>query len=138
MKKLATMMMLSVVSVSQVSFANEAPIVDESVNFAFANASHLNVQSLGEQEMKETEGAWMNFAIGGVTGFATYAGMNWYNNKPITWQGSLYSIGTGALTGGGAALLGKAAGGGIGTAIWKFNGMTLNGGLGTYRNYRGW
>ena len=138
MKNVTTMTVLAAVFATQMSFANDAPLIDESVNFAFANSTSLNVHALGEQEMKETEGAWFNFAIGGLTGFGSYAAMNYAMNKPITWQGSLYSIGTGALTGGVGSLLGKAAGGGIGNVIWKGNAMVLNGGLGTYRSYRGW
>ena len=110
------------------------------LNTIFDASQFENIQAteLSNQEMKDTQGAWVNFALGGAVGFGTYAATNYYMNKPITWQGSLYSIGTGALTGGVGGALGKAAGGGIGAAAWKLNGVSANFGLGSYRNYRGW
>ena len=59
---------LAAVFASQMSFAQtEAPLAQESLNFAFADAS-VNALVLGEQEMKATEGEYMNFAIGGLMG----------------------------------------------------------------------
>lgn len=106
--------------------------------FDTAQLENLQASELSNQEMKDTQGDWVNFAVGGAIGFGTYAATNYYLNKPITWQGSLYSVGTGALTGGIGSSLGRAAGGGLGNVIWKTNGAVLNTGLGTYRNYRGW
>ena len=110
------------------------------LNTIFDASQFENIQAteLSNKAMKDTQGAWVNFALGGAVGFGTYAATNYYMNKPITWQGSLYSIGTGALTGGVGGALGKAAGGGIGAAAWKLNGASANFGLGSYRNYRGW
>lgn len=42
----------------------------------------------------------MNVLIGAGLGFGFYALTSYANDKPITWQGSLYSAGAGALTGG--------------------------------------
>lgn len=88
--------------------------------------------------MKETEGAWINFVYGGLAGLGSYALERVPYNKPMTIQGALYSTATGAVTGGGAAVLGKAAGGGIGATIWKINGETLNFGLGHVVDYNNW
>jgi hypothetical protein len=99
----------------------------------------LQLALLSEQEMRETEGAWLNFAIGGAVGFGFYAASNWYNNRPITWQGSLYSIGTGALTGGVGGALIRASGGGVaGNVAWRPNILASNFGFSQYRSYRGW
>ena len=126
------------------AMAQQVPTVSPSntteLNSIFDSSQLENIQALelSNQEMKETQGAWINFAVGGAIGFGTYAATNYYLKKPITWQGSLYSIGTGALTGGVGSALGRAAGGGIGNVVWKANGVSLNSGLGTYRSYRGW
>lgn len=150
MKKLITTLTVSmaIVTASTMVEANTLKlshtVVDVSnaaeLNNVFDTTQLENVQALelSNQEMKETEGALINFAVGGAIGFGTYAATNYYLNKPITWQGSLYSVGTGALTGGVGSALGRAAGGGIGNVVWKANGMSLNAGLGTYRNYRNW
>lgn len=66
--KMFKMTALAAVFASQMSFAQtQAPLAQESLNFAFAEAS-VNAQVLGEQEMKATEGEYMNFAIGGLMG----------------------------------------------------------------------
>ncbi len=88
--------------------------------------------------MKETEGAWINFVYGGLGGLSGYMTERVMNNQPMTWQGALYSTATGVVTGGGAAVLGKAAGGGIGATIWKINGEALNFGLGHVVDYYKW
>ena len=37
------------------------------------DAKPMQLAALSPQEMKETEGAWVNFAIGGASGFGFYA-----------------------------------------------------------------
>ncbi|WP_253547784.1 hypothetical protein [Herbaspirillum rubrisubalbicans] len=89
--------------------------------------------------VKETEGAWVNFAVGGAIGFGSYALANYVTNRPITWQGSLYSIGTGALTGGMGGALIRASGGGLaGQIAWRPNILASNFGASQYSRYRGW
>ena len=110
------------------------------INTMFDQAGQpMQLVALSSQEMKETEGAWLNFAIGGAAGFGFYAASNWYNNQPITWQGSLYSIGTGAFTGGVGGSLIRASGGGIaGNMAWRPNILASNFGFSQYRSSRGW
>lgn len=145
MKILVTALAISIATITTQTMAQQplqisTPLNTVELNTIFDESQLQNLQAteLSNQEMKDTQGAWVNFALGGAVGFGTYAATNYYMNKPITWQGSLYSIGTGALTGGVGGALGKAAGGGIGAAAWKLNGASANFGLGSYRNYRGW
>ena len=127
--------------------ANEGALVAPVPEFTAADTQQLFEQdarpmqlaALSADEMRETEGAFWNFAIGGAASFAFYAGSNWYNNRPITWQGSLYSIGTGALTGGAGGALIRASGGGVvGNLAWRPNILAANAGFSQYRSYRMW
>lgn len=129
------------------AFANEGTVATPLPQFTTADtqmlfeqdAMPMQLAALSQQEMRETEGAFLNFAIGGAAGFGFYAASNWYNNRPITWQGSLYSIGTGALTGGVGGALIRASGGGIaGNIAWRPNILASNFGFSQYRSYRGW
>lgn len=97
------------------------------------------IVALSKQEMKETEGAVWQYAIGAASGFGFYAATNWYNNRAITWQGSIHSIATGAITGGVGGALIRASGGGIaGNIAWRPNIISANFGSSQYRSYRGW
>jgi hypothetical protein len=145
MKILVTALAISIATITTQTMAQQPLQASTTLNtvelntiFDASQFENIQATELSNQEMKDTQGAWVNFALGGAVGFGTYAATNYYMNKPITWQGSLYSIGTGALTGGVGGALGKAAGGGIGAAAWKLNGASANFGLGSYRNYRGW
>jgi hypothetical protein len=145
MKILVTALAISIATITTQTMAQQPLQASTTLNtvelntiFDASQFENIQATELSNQEMKDTQGAWVNFALGGAVGFGTYAATNYYMNKPITWQGSLYSIGTGALTGGVGGALGKAAGGGIGAAAWKLNGVSANFGLGSYRNYRGW
>jgi hypothetical protein len=129
------------------AFANNAPVAAPLPQFTTVDTQMLFEQddqpmqlaALSQQEMKETEGAFFNFAIGGAVGFGFYSASNLYNNRPITWQGSLYSIGTGALTGGFGGALIRASGGGLaGNIAWRPNILASNFGFSQYRSYRGW
>lgn len=64
------------------------PLEDKDMAFAFGSESTMEVATLSEQEMRETEGAWFNFisagwgALGGGVGYATStlaSGGNWSN-----------------------------------------------------------
>lgn len=129
------------------AFANDALMVTPLSQFTAQDTQMLFEQdtqpmqlaALSSQEMKDTEGAWVNFAIGGAASFGFYAATSYYNNQPITWQGSLYSIGTGALTGGvGGALIRASGGGVVGNVAWRPNVLASNFGFSQYRSYRGW
>ncbi|HNL36479.1 MAG TPA: hypothetical protein PKI88_05180 [Agitococcus sp.] len=99
MKNVTTMTVLAAVFASQMSFANDAPLIDESVSFAFANSTRLNVHALGEQEMKETEGAFWNYVGLGFVG-GGFGGLNYAYSVPSsqrTYGGWAMAIGSGAV-----------------------------------------
>ncbi|HLP80513.1 MAG TPA: hypothetical protein VK141_00805 [Nitrosomonas sp.] len=99
----------------------------------------VEVAALSNQEMTETQGSFLNFVVGGGVGFATYAAQQTYYGEPITLQGSFYSAGVGALTGGVGGSLIRAAGGGFaGNLAWRPGMMGLNYGFSQYRSYQGW
>ena len=91
MKNVTTMTVLAAVFASQMSFANDAPLIDESVSFAFANSTSLNVHALGEQEMKETEGAFWNYVGLGFVG-GGFGGLN-YATRTALYGGSIAYVG---------------------------------------------
>lgn len=123
---------------------NTLALENTDLNFAFEQtAQPLQMATLSEQEMKETEGAFINFFAGAVGGGAVGAGIyaynNWQNNRPITWQGLAYSAGTGALVGaGGAALIARAGGGVLGNVAWRPSMAATNFSFSQYSSYRGW
>ena len=111
------------------AFANDAPVATPLPQFTAADAQMLFEQDakpmqlavLSQQEMKETEGAWLNFAIGGAIGLGSYAYNNWGN---MTWGGALGSTALGVVGGYGAGVaglrvLGPYANGGAGVAIGR-------------------
>lgn len=114
----------------------------EAVDYEALFASESNaveVAALSNQEMTETQGSFLNFVVGGGVGFATYAAQQTYYGEPITLQGSFYSAGVGALTGGVGGSLIRAAGGGFaGNLAWRPGMMGLNYGFSQYRSYQGW
>lgn len=68
----------------------------------FANTQNLQVATLSEQEMSETEGAWLPYAagaalIGGIHNVSSYA-KNVPQNKR-TFSGYVTAAGTGAVGG---------------------------------------
>lgn len=147
--KLKSTLFLTVLAASLAApaFANDASVVTPLPQFTAADtqmlfdqdANPMQLAALSSQEMKETEGAFLNFAVGGTVGFGFYAASNYYYNRPITWQGSLYSIGTGAFTGGVGGALMRASGGGLAANIaWRPSMLATNFSFGQYRSYRGW
>jgi len=91
----------------------------------------MQLAALSRQEMKETEGAWFQFAIGGA-GYAlgVYRGNYSWNTGRF-----LGNVGTGALIGGTFGAAGAIASGGArfipsltnaGANIWRFNSATAN------------
>ncbi|MBG7621157.1 hypothetical protein I5R65_16965 [Herbaspirillum sp. AP02] len=146
--KLVSTIMISILAVSMTApvYAKEIAL-EQSPQFTITDAEALfendarsmQLAALSQQEMKETEGAWVNFAIGGAVGFGSYALTNYYTDRPITWQGSLYSIGTGALAGGiGGALISASGGGLAGQIAWRPNILASNFGASQYSQYHGW
>jgi hypothetical protein len=101
-------------SVSAFSHAEIAALFESS-------GPSMQLAALSPQEMKETEGAWLNLAIGGAIGLGSYAYSNWGN---MTWGGALGSTALGAVGGYGAGVaglrvLGPYANGGAGVAIGR-------------------
>ena len=133
-------------SMAAPAFANEAvtaPLPQLTMQDAQAlfeqDAKPMQLAALSSQEMKETEGALANFVFGGATGFGMYYMFLARNNLPFTWQGTVYSIGTGALTGGVGGALIRASGGGLaGNLAWRPNMLAASFGFSQYRIYRGW
>lgn len=122
------------------AFANESPAAaisnqqfsaaDAGLIFE-ADAKPMQLAALSSTEMKETQGAWVNFAIGGAFGGAGYIGSWAYGNKPWSNARFIGNIGTGALVGGTFGLAGAAAGGGwtVGANIWRFNNLAVQSGI---------
>lgn len=98
------------VALAQPAFATEQELTTSDLAFAFQpqqTAQPRHIAALSQQEMKETEGAWVNYAIGAGVG-ALWNGYSYaISTHDYTWQGWVTSIGSGAI--GGAI----AAGGGL-------------------------
>lgn len=94
--------------------------------------------ALSQQEMKETEGAFMNFGTAAFGGIVGGAGFAWGVHRGIhTWNTSRFlgNVGTGALIGGTFGAAGAFASGGArfipsltntGANIWRFNSAVAN------------
>lgn len=104
----------------------------------FTNNQNLQVATLSTQEMQETEGAWVNFAVGAGIGFAAYAAEKHFTKQPMTFKGAAFAAGTGALTGGATGALVKAAGGKGAAHAWSVSGLSTSIGTGSYRRHKGW
>lgn len=114
------------------------------MNVIFEQAGQvMQLATLSKQEMKKTEGALM-YILGGAGagaagGLAFYVGKAMYFDRPMTWQGALYSAGTGALIGAGGSALIDASGGGLAANVaWRPNMIAAIFGLGQYSRYREW
>ena len=98
-------------SLSVPAFANEGTVATPLPQFTAADtqklfeqdAKPMQLAALSQQEMKETEGAFLNFAIGGAIGLGSYAYNNWGN---MTWGGALGSTALGVVGGYGAGVAG--------------------------------
>lgn len=106
-----------------------------------ADSRPLQLAVLSPKEMKETEGAWIQFAVGGAIGAATY-GWGYYRGQ-YDWNTTRFlgNVGSGALIGGTFGALGGLASGGArfipsltnaGANIWRFNSLTANFGANQY------
>lgn len=109
------------------AFANDAPVATPLLQFTAADtqmlfeqdAKPMQLAALSQQEMKETEGAFIwNGIIGGAIGLGTYAYNNWGN---MTVGGALGSTALGVASGYGVGSLVKVIGpyssGGWGIAV---------------------
>lgn len=125
------------------AFANDASVVAPLPQFTAADTQMLFEQSaepmqlaaLSQNEMKETEGAWLNWAGGGVIGGAMY--YRGVYNGSYAWNTGRFlgNVATGALIGGTFGAAGAMASGGArfipsltnaGANIWRFNSATTN------------
>lgn len=102
------------------------------------DAQPLQVATLSNVEMKETQGAWVQFAVGGALGGAGYAWGVYQGNYSWNTSSFLGNVGTGALIGGTFGAAGAIASGGArfipsltnaGANIWRFNSTTANWGV---------
>jgi len=86
------------------------------------------MRELTTQEIKQTNGGFLNFLVGSLIGFGMYA-LNKHNrHEPITLAGSTTAIGFGAVTGGVGGVAARAAGGGVvGNVVWRPGAMAVNG-----------
>jgi len=63
------------------------------------DAQSLQLAALSAQEMRETEGAWVNYAVGGFAG-GLYNGISYYGSTSNrSWGGWTTAIGTGVVGG---------------------------------------
>ncbi|WP_143036335.1 hypothetical protein [Collimonas sp. OK242] len=125
MKKLVLATVLSAMVVAP-AMAIESKISADDTQQIFHTGRHpLELSDLSQQEMKETEGAFLPppvvGAIGGaIGGAAIYAGSNYLASKPVTWMGAGIAAGAGALVGSGGGALIVASGGGVaGNLAWR-------------------
>lgn len=130
-------------SLAMPAFANEEIEASQLPQFTAADtlmlfeqdAKPMQLAALSQQEMKETEGAWINFAVGAAGGLGFYAWHHRNNFSNMTWSGAAFSAGTGALTGGVGGILIRASGGGLaGNIAWRPNMMAINFGVGQIIN----
>ena len=129
------------------ALANEDVLVASVPEFTAADTQQLFEQdalpmqlaALSQQEMKETEGAFWNFALGAAGGLGFYAFHHRNNFSNMTWRGAAFSAGTGALPGvAGGALIRLSGGGLAGNIAWRPNILAANFGFSQFRNSRGW
>lgn len=111
------------------------------LNTIFDASQFENIQAteLSNQEMKDTQGAVANFAIGAGIGFGSYSLLNGYNaytasgcfvctnfvnnySNSWSWSNAAFSTGVGALTSG------------VGGAALRSTGITQNWGQMTFAN----
>jgi hypothetical protein len=96
------------------------------------------VAMLSSQEMKETEGEWINWAVGAAFGAGGYA---WgYYRGNYAWNNARFAgnVASGALIGGTFGAAGAIASGGarglasytnLGSNVWRFNAAAANTGV---------
>ena len=133
-------------SLSVPAFANEGTVATPLPQFTAADTQMLFEQDakpmqlavLSQQEMRETEGAWVQFGIGGALGGAGYAWGVYRGNYAWNTRNFIGNVGTGALIGGTFGAAGAIASGGArfipsltnaGANIWRFNSATANWGV---------
>jgi hypothetical protein len=148
MKFFKTTLLAGVLSINMAApvFANQAPITEQIQPFTAADtqslfeqdAKPMQLAALSQTEMKETEGAWVQFGIGGALGGAGYAWGVYQGNYAWNTRNFIGNVGTGALIGGTFGAAGAIASGGArfipsltnaGANIWRFNSATANWGV---------
>ena len=122
MKKLTgTSLALTIALSCGATSALASSFEDKDMAFAFESEGVMEVATLSEQEMKETEGAAAQFIPGGIIGFGSYGIQNglsarqsagcyfcssFVNNFTSSWDNrqAIVSTGVGALSGGLSAI----------------------------------
>lgn len=114
MKFFKTTLLAGVLSINMAApvFANQAPITEQIQPFTAADtqslfeqdAKPMQLAALSQTEMKETEGAWLNFAVGGGIGLGSYL----YSTPSNQWSlgGAAVNTGLGVLGGYSAGVAG--------------------------------
>lgn len=125
MKKL--ILVLATLSTFSLAHANK----NANEDLAYIGIDASQTQLMSKSEMKETQGAWVNWAVGGAIGGAGYAYGAYRGNYPWNTSSFIGNVGTGALIGGTFGALGAAAGGGLsaGANIWRANSFIGNTGV---------
>lgn len=133
-------------SLAMPALANDAPVTVQLPQFNSQDAQILFEQdampmelaALTSHEMKETEGAWVQFAIGGAIGGAGYAWGAYRGNYAWNTGKFIGNVGTGALIGGTFGAVGAMASGGarfvpsltnVGANVWRMNSAIANWGV---------
>ena len=99
----------------------------------------MQLAALSKKEMKDTEGAFVNFAVGAGLGAGGYLLDKWWSGDDITWQGLAFNTAVGAVTGGVGGRLASAAGGGIvGAVAWEPPMAAIDYSAGLYTDWREW
>jgi hypothetical protein len=128
------------------AFANDETLTAPLPQFTAADtqmlfeqdAMPMQLAALSSQEMRETEGAWVQFGIGGALGGAGYTWGVYRGNYAWNTRNFIGNVGTGALIGGTFGAAGAIASGGArfvpsltnaGANIWRFNSATANWGV---------
>jgi hypothetical protein len=133
--------MIATSAMAQQPLQASTPLNTVELNTIFDASQLENLQAteLSNQEMKDTQGAWVNFAVGAGIGFGGYALSNFSTSLSSagclacrgfvnsyqdnwSWSNAAFSTGVGALTSG------------VGGAALRSTGITQNWGQMTFAN----
>lgn len=117
------MKIFSIVFALTVGFNSQAVMAqgtldNEALEMAFAGNTDMQVMVLSEQEMEQTQGAWVWWAVSGIAGGFANAINYARQTDNFNVGGAAYAFGTG-VTGG---LLAALPGGGAARALYGFAG----------------
>lgn len=100
-KYLAAVALTSIMASTPAIAQQQSDTVELNNIFESSKIDNIQALELSNQEMTETQGAWINYvAIGGVGGY--FGGLSYANSVPAsqrTWQGWTMAVGSGAAGG---------------------------------------